>query len=567
MVGYVEFADRIPPAKYKRARYVSQRAPSFSRPAPCPSISGISFGGVADPEAAAQTPRDTEAPDGIDVSGNESKRRKVHSFFHHERTEALDPSLLEPTSPLEQANNIFYAQDIGKQYQLAVKDFNIEVRDNRIRAKDKEISELSGKLEWKELQLSTALTRIDDLRLDVTVRGVELQLSKYKNDGLKEKKSTLERDLESANATIMNNDVSLRAMHRDLELSKVEIQHYKNQRLIGYLLRCMRNLLGMPDVIQDTSNIFPLMKLPGELRNRVYKLALVLHHPIDFWPMPSGLAAETSRRDTVEQDLKQISGNLLRVSRQVHKETVPILYGCNRFRFSHLGSWTVLHGFLAHINTNCQYLSSISIKIPDTWTRVIGDEPLQLPERLLNDADLHAVLRRFGYNSIQTPAGPSIKSHRAFSRGCEMLVSLPSLRSFTIVIPHNEEIYKPAAQYIANILTAEDRALVLDGQPASTPKRMFVFLRRPADSPQVVATRNLDDDVAMGRRKLMSAIQGAEIKSGCYRTMEGRVSYAVDGGEDEYDYDVPEYYIEQQGPEGFVLFRPLRAAAKRLLGC
>jgi len=58
-----------------------------------------------------------------------------------------------------------------------------------------------------------------------------------------------------------------------------------------------------------------------------------------------------------------------------------------------------------------------------------------------------------------------------------------------------------------------------------------------------VNRRNLDDGVAIGRVKLAtSTTHGAEIKAGDYGTWEAKMSYAVHGGEDNYNLDVVEYF-------------------------
>jgi hypothetical protein len=54
--------------------------------------------------------------------------------------------LRRPTQ-VEQENNTGMAENIAMKYQLTVKDFNIGVRDNRIRAKDERIAELENDAE------------------------------------------------------------------------------------------------------------------------------------------------------------------------------------------------------------------------------------------------------------------------------------------------------------------------------------------------------------------------------------------------------------------------------------
>ncbi|KAF2799288.1 hypothetical protein K505DRAFT_389735 [Melanomma pulvis-pyrius CBS 109.77] len=490
-----------------------------------------------------------------DPNMHESKRRKIDSFFHHERTEALDPSLVCRTPSPEQANNILYAEGIGKQYQLNIKDHQIQVRDDRIRAKDKEIAGLEAKIELEESLLSFTMTRNQELNASAKAQACQIARLNQMN-------SAWQQDVQQANRTIRDQDVLLRNLYNELRLNKAELQDYRDQRFVDHLLKFLRGLLRRPDAPQDQRAVFPLMKLPGELRNLFYRHALVLRRPIDFWPMLPDDSAGMTRCTVIEEDLKQISGNLLRVSRQVHKETVGVLYGYNRFRFSHYGSWTILTGFLSHINTNCQFLTSISVKAPDCWTKKIGVlRPLR-EEQVMDMRDMRTILGKFGQINLDSPTSPPLCAFKAFAYGSDVLVGLPNLKNFTIVVPHNEEIYEPATMYIADILTPEDHHLTPGEKIASSPKRTFVFLRRPASGQQIVGSRNVDDDVAMGREKLALLGGNANIKSGSYGTREERVSYVVDGGED--DVEVPDY-IEQPEVRGSFDFFPFRVV-KKLLG-
>lgn len=316
---------------------------------------------VARPDFAQSALQHPSEPDRQHAFGSDSnKRRKTDTFFRPaQRYEALDPALVQPTSLIQQENNILITQDTGKQYQLAVKDFNVRVRDNRIRAKDERVSELEEENELKDFSLSEALLRKQEL-----IRHAERQelLSEAQAAHIQELMSMVASD----RAKLMLQDEEIHILKAQLETQQRYIKNLENRRLLDQVLEYARHLFGWAIESYDRTTIFPLMQLPGELRNNIYKSCLVARRPIDFWPMiaedaPSG----TTRASILQENLKHINVNLLRVSRQVHKETVGILYGCNRFRFSDVGAWTVLEGFLTHLNRNCRHITNISVSCAD----------------------------------------------------------------------------------------------------------------------------------------------------------------------------------------------------------
>ncbi|KAI9712498.1 MAG: hypothetical protein M1812_006914 [Candelaria pacifica] len=70
----------------------------------------------------------------------------------------------------------------------------------------------------------------------------------------------------------------------------------------------------------DAKTAFPFLKLPPELRNMIYRYLLVAKDPIDI-----GTRNAACRTEPV------VCVAILRVSRQTHIESAPILYSENRF--------------------------------------------------------------------------------------------------------------------------------------------------------------------------------------------------------------------------------------------
>ncbi|CAI6321164.1 unnamed protein product [Periconia digitata] len=150
------------------------------------------------------------------------------------------------------------------------------------------------------------------------------------------------------------------------------------------------------------------MQLPPETRMIVYKHCLVAPRPVDFWPfVPKDPPSNLTRKDMLKANLKAFHVNLFRVSKQVHLEAVRIVYGCNKFRFSDVGCWSVLQGFLLNLSQNqsCQYLTNIEVACPKWWH--VLHSKTQLRSWGIGGPDLALTMRlllqqlRFGPESVR----------------------------------------------------------------------------------------------------------------------------------------------------------------------
>ena len=482
------------------------------------------------------------------------RRKKPPSIFYHERTEALDPSLVQPTPLIKQENNILFVQDIGKEYQLAVKDFNIRVRDNRIVAKDREILELNERVELKDAQLSD--TRTENRRLE------DLFLWKAQQNWTRQHQiNEMQSSIEGLNSTkreqaqkIHEQDHKLRILRNELEFAKNEIENLKDLRLIDQILRWVQSMLGAsPIPIEKSTQHFPLLHLPGELRNHIYKHCLVSPRPIDLWPiMPLNAPPGTTHSTILDLDIKCVNTSLLRVSRQVHKEATSILYGCNRFRFSDRHGWTILSGFLTHIDRNCQVLRHVSVGYPEWCSNDYGEDLQGNTTHRGNRPDagtleeMRITLLRFGNTILDSPSGPTHESYTACRRAGDTLIRLPNLRSFNIIVPHSIHLYSFALDSLSKILTTDDKYLIpyIGWIPPAKPKRSFVFIRREEGMRKnVFASKDVDDDVAMGRLQLAVLCQqtgsGPRVMGARYGKWEEGAGYVVDGGEEAWSGEVP----------------------------
>ncbi|KAK5172624.1 uncharacterized protein LTR77_002744 [Saxophila tyrrhenica] len=163
-------------------------------------------------------------------------------------------------------------------------------------------------------------------------------------------------------------------------------------RLMAARLDAINALLSELDESASTGrDIFPLMKLPPELREHIYKFALVTGPQIDVTRRIDKAATEKALKaherklglglvtkhqrptqsynisaKTFDSKLEKknryaphgLTVAVLRISKQVYAEAHPVLYGCNRFRFPNS---TMLAYFLARSEPGVQLIEDVEI--------------------------------------------------------------------------------------------------------------------------------------------------------------------------------------------------------------
>lgn len=104
-----------------------------------------------------------------------------------------------------------------------------------------------------------------------------------------------------------------------------------------------------------------LLSLPRELRDRIYTLCLTSPFPF-WWPNPTPVRHE-------------LMVNLLRTNRKVYEESAPILYGGNKFLFTHPSDCNIFRVVTSPFAMNIQ---SVYFRIREKdlrlWTRYIGSK-------------------------------------------------------------------------------------------------------------------------------------------------------------------------------------------------
>lgn len=105
----------------------------------------------------------------------------------------------------------------------------------------------------------------------------------------------------------------------------------------------------------------------------IYKLALVLDHPIELWPVTrahwwteENVLYGMKGRQVYRDDRAKLAVGLLRVSTQINSETASIFYGMNAFHFSELFGWVVLEAFLYTIGSaNRKHITDVRVCGPN----------------------------------------------------------------------------------------------------------------------------------------------------------------------------------------------------------
>ena len=124
---------------------------------------------------------------------------------------------------------------------------------------------------------------------------------------------------------------------------------------------------------------FPFMKLPGELRNMIYKLCLKKHQIVKFGKKVSDVG------DSSKSDSDVFTPNLLRVNHQIYNEAHAILYGANTFDFK---QGSVFPEFFAMIGREVAGLRKIRLRHEDylTTERKYGTVPFAEACKRLHEA-------------------------------------------------------------------------------------------------------------------------------------------------------------------------------------
>ena len=97
----------------------------------------------------------------------------------------------------------------------------------------------------------------------------------------------------------------------------------------------------------------PFLMLPGEIRIKIYRYALIRDEPLDLWPhkwikpceedKPSVGGLKTRHQESLEYIRKEMATGLLATCRQIYNEAAAFFWSDNNFKFTGRSGW---QGFL-----------------------------------------------------------------------------------------------------------------------------------------------------------------------------------------------------------------------------
>ncbi|KAK4502305.1 hypothetical protein PRZ48_005730 [Zasmidium cellare] len=185
------------------------------------------------------------------------------------------------------------------------------------------------------------------------------------------------------------------------------------------------------------------LDLPGEIRNRIYRLALVFDEPFELVPKAGGSKRAPGR--ALVACKKQFAKSLgprkvLRVNKQVNKEASDIFYGENRFCFTAVVGWQVLRGFMATIGKdNAARLRKITVHIhwPGQDTK-LNDS--------IDKCDLHGwdfgeVLSPEEFFEIHKPLDKVRTFEEAYQECIKIFEDAGVLESLNLVLSYGFEVF------------------------------------------------------------------------------------------------------------------------------
>ncbi|KAH7092525.1 hypothetical protein FB567DRAFT_588799 [Paraphoma chrysanthemicola] len=115
----------------------------------------------------------------------------------------------------------------------------------------------------------------------------------------------------------------------------------------------------------------PFLEMPVEIRVQIYRLALKLDSPLEFWAESDtyvhtfrlGAGDKTRLLDLIGR--RELNLSLLRTCRQVQTEAAEVFYGENEFRFTGLNGHMVANLFVRKIHKHhFQFIKHLTMSIP-----------------------------------------------------------------------------------------------------------------------------------------------------------------------------------------------------------
>ena len=193
----------------------------------------------------------------------------------------------------------------------------------------------------------------------------------------------------------------------------------------------------------------PLLRLPPEIRNKIYRLVLVREEPIDLWPH-KWTASESVRadRDTIrslirsrrgvgglkvrhqeslEYVRKQMGTGLLGTCTQVFNEASGLFWSTNRFRFSGRSGWQGLLRFFLTIGPEAR----ARIRTLDVHAPIY----MRWPEKDTDKKDMNGRSKNFPKMHMAQVTQEGHLDRQAIQRVCVLLEQDRALEEINFILP------------------------------------------------------------------------------------------------------------------------------------
>lgn len=181
----------------------------------------------------------------------------------------------------------------------------------------------------------------------------------------------------------------------------------------------------------------PLLRLPPEIRNKIYRYALFRDNPLDLWPhkwtksdidaIPTPGQLKVRHQEGLEFVRKELSTGLLGTCRQTFTEAAMYFWRDNQFRFTGRSGWQGLLRFFLTIGPEARsriYRVDVHAPIYMRW-----------PVKDSDGKDLNGRSKNFPKMHMAKIPGEGHLDREAIQRLCVILAQDRTLKEINFVIP------------------------------------------------------------------------------------------------------------------------------------
>lgn len=181
----------------------------------------------------------------------------------------------------------------------------------------------------------------------------------------------------------------------------------------------------------------PLLRLPPEIRSKIYRYALVRDEPLDLWPhkwikteddsKPAPGQLKVRHQESLEYVRMEMATGLLGTCRQVFSEAAMYFWGDNHFRFTGRSGWQGLLRFFLTIGPEARS----RIRRVDVHAPVY----MRWPVKDSDGKDLNGRSKNFPKMHMAKIPGEGHLDREATQRLCVILAQDRAIEEINFIIP------------------------------------------------------------------------------------------------------------------------------------